>query len=161
MSVNEKMTAIADAIREKTGGTELLGLDAMAQAIAAIGGVSVPIDKISAGIVVPTSGAVYTTIPHNLGVVPNFIVIVAPWYRGTTLSKMILSLVALNPSAQNTYYYAMGYINSNGSHVGYSYGNYPIYDKWGTDAVDMYTVVSSTYLRPGYDYYWIAGTWGE
>ena len=30
MSVNEKMTAIADAIREKTGKTETLGLDAMA-----------------------------------------------------------------------------------------------------------------------------------
>lgn len=30
MSVNEKMTAIADAIRSKTGGTEPLGLDDMA-----------------------------------------------------------------------------------------------------------------------------------
>lgn len=30
MSVNEKMTAIADAIRDKTGGTEPLGLDDMA-----------------------------------------------------------------------------------------------------------------------------------
>ena len=36
MSVNEKMTAIADAIREKTGGTEALTLDAMATAIAGI-----------------------------------------------------------------------------------------------------------------------------
>lgn len=33
MSVNEKMTAIADAIRSKTGGTEKLGLDAMASSI--------------------------------------------------------------------------------------------------------------------------------
>jgi len=36
MSVNEKMTAIADAIREKTGGTETLTLDEMAQAIRSI-----------------------------------------------------------------------------------------------------------------------------
>ena len=36
MSVNEKMTAIADAIREKTGGTELLTLDDMATEIANI-----------------------------------------------------------------------------------------------------------------------------
>lgn len=36
MSVNEKMTAIADAIRAKTGGTDLLSLDAMAAAIAAL-----------------------------------------------------------------------------------------------------------------------------
>lgn len=33
MSVNEKMTAIADAIRDKTGGTEKLGLDAMASGV--------------------------------------------------------------------------------------------------------------------------------
>jgi hypothetical protein len=33
MSVNVKMTTIADAIREKTGGTEQLGLDAMATEI--------------------------------------------------------------------------------------------------------------------------------
>lgn len=36
MSVNEKMTAIADAIRSKTGGTEPLMLDGMAAAIAGI-----------------------------------------------------------------------------------------------------------------------------
>ena len=36
MSVKEKMTAIADAIRGKTGGTELLSLDAMAEAITGI-----------------------------------------------------------------------------------------------------------------------------
>lgn len=45
MSVNEKMTAIADAIRAKTGGTELLGLDAMAEAIAAITGGSIGENK--------------------------------------------------------------------------------------------------------------------
>ena len=33
MSVNEKMTAIADAIRDKTGGTDKLSLDEIAQAI--------------------------------------------------------------------------------------------------------------------------------
>ena len=33
MSVNEKMTAIADAIRDKTGGTKKLGLDAMTAGI--------------------------------------------------------------------------------------------------------------------------------
>lgn len=45
MSVNEKMTAIANAIRAKTGNTEPLGLDAMAQAIAALeigGGAELP-----------------------------------------------------------------------------------------------------------------------
>lgn len=32
-TVNEKMTAIADAIRDKTGGTEKLGLDGMAEGV--------------------------------------------------------------------------------------------------------------------------------
>lgn len=36
MSVNDKMKAIADAIRAHTGGTDALTLDAMAQAIAGI-----------------------------------------------------------------------------------------------------------------------------
>lgn len=36
MSVNEKMTAIADAIREKTGKTNKLSLDAMAEEISGI-----------------------------------------------------------------------------------------------------------------------------
>lgn len=36
MSVNEKMTAIADAIRDKTGDTAAMTLDAMATAIAGI-----------------------------------------------------------------------------------------------------------------------------
>lgn len=35
-TVNEKMTAIADAIRDKTGGTEKLGLDAMASGVAEV-----------------------------------------------------------------------------------------------------------------------------
>lgn len=36
MSVNEKMTAIADAIRDKTGGTEALTLDGMTESIPAV-----------------------------------------------------------------------------------------------------------------------------
>ena len=55
-TINDKMTAIADAIRAKTGGTELLGLDAMAQAIAALetgGGLPANIKAISSGIYKP------------------------------------------------------------------------------------------------------------
>lgn len=38
MSVNEKMTALADAIRAKTGGTETMTLDQMTQAVTSITG---------------------------------------------------------------------------------------------------------------------------
>ena len=36
MSINAKMTAIANAIREKTGKTEALSLDKMAEAVSSI-----------------------------------------------------------------------------------------------------------------------------
>lgn len=48
MSVNEKMTAIADAIRAKTGGTDTLTLDQMATEIANISGGGVEINAITA-----------------------------------------------------------------------------------------------------------------
>lgn len=48
MSVNSKMTAIADAIRAKTGGTGLLTLDDMAIEIASITGGGVEINAITA-----------------------------------------------------------------------------------------------------------------
>lgn len=63
-SVNEKMTAIANAVRGKTGGTEPLTLDGMAAAIAGIqtgGGSGVvesgtfTVDKDSIGVVIPVS----------------------------------------------------------------------------------------------------------
>lgn len=70
-TINEKMTAIADAIRAKTGGTELLGLDAMAAAIAGIkgGGVGELEHEVISGSFTPasdiTSGTYYvdTGIP--------------------------------------------------------------------------------------------------
>lgn len=76
-TVNEKMTAIADAIRAKTGGTELLGLDAMAQAIAALetgGGLPENIVAIDSGIYTVASNVgtgVEIRVPHNLGVEPD------------------------------------------------------------------------------------------
>jgi len=48
MSVNSKMTAIADAIREKTGGTDPLSLDQMAIDIANISGGGFDVDAIQA-----------------------------------------------------------------------------------------------------------------
>ena len=69
MSVQEKMTAIADAIREKTGGTEPIGLDEMAAAVSDM--------RLSNGnyyfefATFDTYAPSYT-IQHDLGVVPTF-----------------------------------------------------------------------------------------
>lgn len=79
MSVNTKMTAIADAIRAKTGGTAALSLDAMAEAIAAleIGGLPDGLEALTCGSWTPTYDEKYYALTHNLGVVPDFLYVVA------------------------------------------------------------------------------------
>lgn len=78
------MTNIADAIREKTGETGLLTLDAMAAAIAAIeaGGGGGGGGAVAAwGEIKPASKTSVLEIEHGLGVVPQFAVIIhAPTY---------------------------------------------------------------------------------
>lgn len=82
MSVNEKMIAIADAIRGKTGGTELLGLDAMAQAIAALetGGKFGDYEVVSGSFVPPSdvSSGTYTIYTGFLD--PNSEYIKNSWF---------------------------------------------------------------------------------
>ena len=79
MSVNEKMTAIADAIRVKTGETAPLSLDAMASAIAGIAGTSGLryTNGTFTGATSWSMSASYknVTVTHNLGVRPQFILI--------------------------------------------------------------------------------------
>lgn len=86
MSVNTKMTAIADAIRAKTGGTAALSLDAMAEAIAGleVGGLPDGLEVLTCGSWTPTYDMVYYTLTHNLGVVPDFLYVVAANPSGLT-----------------------------------------------------------------------------
>ena len=67
MSIYSKMTAIADAIREKTGGTNPLTLDAMAEAIAGIeaGGDTQAEDAILAGTLTEYYNDRITTVREN------------------------------------------------------------------------------------------------
>lgn len=69
MALIEKLNAIGDAIREKTGGTDKLTLDGMVEAIAGIqsGGA-----KVSCGSFSVSSGQTYT-IEHGLGAIPTAI----------------------------------------------------------------------------------------
>lgn len=71
-TVNEKMTAIADAIRAKTGGTDALTLDGMAQAIAGIevgGGDGL---QVRCGIITLAETSRNVRIEHDLGKKPVF-----------------------------------------------------------------------------------------
>lgn len=69
MSVNSKMTAIADAIREKTGDTALLTLDGMAAAIAGLELGST--DEMEIGTATATTNNALT-ITHSLASAPFF-----------------------------------------------------------------------------------------
>lgn len=70
MALTDKLTAIADAIRGKTGGTEEMTLEQMAAAITGIqtgGGTSGGAGGIYMAKVTPASDSSYITVTHNLG----------------------------------------------------------------------------------------------
>lgn len=73
----ETLTAIADVIRAKTGGVDLMTPEAMAAAIAGISGSPEGIDKIDGGVFTMTSthSSGDYEIEHNLGVYPDFFLI--------------------------------------------------------------------------------------
>jgi hypothetical protein len=84
MALTEKLGNIADAIREKTGSTELLSLDGMAAAIAGItaGGGGLAYDM---GEFVPSLDATAVSdIPHRLGTPPEFVLVWTEEFAGTT-----------------------------------------------------------------------------
>ena len=89
MSVNEKMTAIADAIRAKTGGTGPLTLDGMAEAISSIqtgnsgGGI-----QFSTGTFTPSEDSTSCTISHGLGVRPDIVV-----YWAEEATKIAMTMI--------------------------------------------------------------------
>lgn len=86
MSIHSKMTAIADAIRGKTGGTALLTLDGMAAAIASIasGGSSngLAYDMGEFVLDADTNANLDIIVPHNLGEKPGFIIVWTDAYVG-------------------------------------------------------------------------------
>lgn len=71
MALTDKLTNIADAIREKTGGTDALTLDAMAAAIAGIeAGGSIAMGSVTFAEERPINSGSYS-VAHNLGFVPT------------------------------------------------------------------------------------------
>lgn len=89
MALIDKLTAIADAIRGKTGGTALLTLDDMAAAIAGIssgggGGSGLAYDMGEFVLEADTIAGENTYISHNLGEKPGFILVWTDDYVGVT-----------------------------------------------------------------------------
>ena len=74
MALTDKLTAIADAIRGKTGGTEGMTLDAMVSAIEAIeaGGGSIPGVTVIKGTYTHLNATSVLYIEHNIGEIRPF-----------------------------------------------------------------------------------------
>lgn len=80
----ETLTGIADAIREKTGGTDQLSPSAMASAIAGIqagGGIQMATGSVTFAEDTAVRG---TNIEHNAGFVPQILIIMAEEHIYTT-----------------------------------------------------------------------------
>ena len=109
MSVNEKMTAIADAIRGKTGETASLSLDAMATAIAGISGLRFTNGTFKGTTTWSGTSATYNnvTVTHDLGVRPQFILIFlddtiyTPSYNSSTSASYTQLVYSFNKIYKN------------------------------------------------------------
>lgn len=94
MALTNKLTNIANAIREKTGSTRTMNLEEMAAAIAEItggGGAGLAYDMGEFVLDADTKNLDPTSIPHNLGEVPEFILVWTDDFAG---------LSEENPAAQ-------------------------------------------------------------
>lgn len=86
MALIDKLTAIADAVRAKTGGTELLTLDQMAAAIGGIsgGGGVTGLAYDMGEFVLDADSTGFGKIYHNLGELPGFVLVWTDDYVGVT-----------------------------------------------------------------------------
>ena len=120
MSVNEKMTAIADAIRAKTGETGLLSLDAMAAAIMGISvgsGGSEDSLQFTTGTFTANTTRSAVTINHSLGKKPIHVIffttsaIFIPSYNATNSESVYQSLYSwVNALEDGNFSYSSSYV---------------------------------------------------
>ena len=94
MALTDKLTNIANAIREKTGSTDTMNLEGMAAAIAGItggGGAGLAYDMGEFVLDADTKVLDSPSLPHNLGEIPEFILVWTDDFAG---------LSEANPAAQ-------------------------------------------------------------
>jgi hypothetical protein len=165
MSVNEKMTAIADAIRTKTGGTEPLGLDAMAEAIAAISGLPDAIAVVDGGTITPTSNINRQYwMDHNLGVVPDFFYIVVADAKYSPLpnydffvNQIYLRRSSCDGSKIYTMFGQSQYYNKTSKVVYTGSGNYDNVSTYMTDKQIYIQTYTEKPMTPNNTYVWVCG----
>ena len=125
-TINEKMTAIADAIRAKTGESSDVkyGLDAMAQAIAALEiGTALPGDltAIDSGTVHAPTSQDAVDVNHALGKVPDFVLVMRYTYHNEStknpciIAQMMVRKKFISSSTSYSGVLVIRYISSGGS----------------------------------------------
>lgn len=162
MSVNEKMTALADAIREKSGQTGAMTIDKMTEVVSSIstgGGLPAGISAIEVGTFTPPADRTCpVTIPHDLGVAPNFVCLM-PANDITSLSSfagylIVYTAVQQRVTATNQYgVYLIRSVAANGAATtagGAITGNTRI----GTER--YFSVAGNKVLKGGQPYCWVA-----
>lgn len=169
MALTDKLTAIADAVRAKTGGTELLTLDEIAAAISGIsggGGLPSAVATVTYGEYIPTVDTnTMPEIAHGLGAVPD---ITAAWcgeldcseYSTTTLIGSVIirgittriSSSAVSDNANICLTKATG-----DSSVRVGSPSSTAYVGTLTESVfPLQKTASAVYIRSGVTYHWIA-----
>ena len=168
-TVSEKMTSLADAIRGKTGGTELLGLDAMIDAITGleIGGMPDKLVAFNHGSHTPTSDkSVSIGIKHGLGTKPTFVIFYTkepPTSNGFDeymVRQFIFSQDVYRGTSGTTRTTITIYVKGNGS--AFSAGTR--LSNIEADVIDdeyFHVFGNSTPLKAGTTYNWFAGVLEE
>lgn len=169
MIQGETLTAIADAIRGKTGGTSPIDPAQMANEITNIpasgGGLPEGISALASGIIVPTSNISSDyTVTHNLGKRPDFAILMLLNDAETTALKstQLFQMLSHKP------------FNSNGT-INYTRGLTVYQSSSGAASNTIVTAMDSTYanettvkfralsnqpLKAGYRYLWLCGVLG-
>lgn len=167
MSVNSKMTAIADAIRARTGGTAALTLDGMAEAIEALeaGGLPEGLEALTCGSWTPAANEMYHTLTHNLGVVPDFLYVVAENPAGLAYDADTKYMLAYYSAKRwsGAQIKVTAYRSTSGTSI-YSFASGIDTDASSNVTATTYNIQtnsSSRCFKSGMTYRWICGKFSE
>ena len=156
MSVNSKLTAIADAIREKTGESGSLTLDAMAAAIAGIeaGGGNVTSGFFSLD---ANTAAYGYELTHGLGVIPKFFIVFLDFSSAKPSTKNEQVCTILIPRTNGTIATVAITHNSSSSYYhGDDSGSWKTSDLLTETTAKLVGGYSGNNLIAGKTYHWVA-----
>lgn len=167
----ETLTAIADAIRAKTSATSDIPTTSMADEILAITTAMPPdgITAITTGSLTPASdiNESWYSIPHDLGVVPNFFILYIqngatiaaaqkPTYLYLVQLGIDLTMAKQNSTKCGDAAYMLGCLRADGTIYVTNYVQAEA-DQYFTDEAVVIGTNATRQLKTGLTYYWIAG----